>query len=62
MRRQRYVIKVEPDLPEPSTNPATLLLGATDGLFVKRRLLAGGIKVDYTKKSVLGGKHVIYTI
>ena len=62
MRRQRYVIKVEPDLPEPSTDPTAFLLGATDGLFMKRRLLARGIKVDYAKKPVFGGEYVIYAI
>jgi hypothetical protein len=41
------MVKVEPDLPEPSTRPAAFLLGATNGFLVKRWLLARRVKVHY---------------
>ena len=38
MRGQGHVVKVEPYLPEPTTELATFLAGASDGFLMKRRL------------------------
>jgi hypothetical protein len=54
MRRQRDVIKVKPDLPEPTTKPTTFLARAPDRLLVERRLLSRCIKIDDSDKPILG--------
>jgi hypothetical protein len=56
------VVEIEPDLPEPSTQPAALLLGATDSFLVKRGLLARGVEVNYPEEPVFRGKNIIYAI
>ena len=56
------MVKIEPDLPEPSTKPAAFLHGATNSLLMKRRLFSGGVKVDYTKETIFRGENVFYTI
>jgi hypothetical protein len=53
MRGERDVIKVEPDLPEPATEPTAFLARAPDGLLVERRLLSGCIKIGDSDKTIL---------
>ena len=53
------MVKVEPDLPEPPTEPATFLARPTDCFLVKRRLLARRVKVDDTQYAVFRCQHVL---
>jgi len=46
VRRERNMVKVEPDLPEPPAEPATLFARAADSLLMEGGLLARCIKVD----------------
>jgi hypothetical protein len=50
-----YMIKIKPNLPEPTRKPPTLFASAADGFFVKRRLLPRCIKIDYREQPVLRG-------
>ena len=62
MRRQRHVIKVEPDLPEPTAEPATFLAGSSDRFLVQRRLASRCVKVDDAEQTRLWREHVVDAI
>lgn len=62
MWRKRDVVKVEPDLPEPATQPPAFLARSPDRLFVQRRLPSGRVKVDDGDQSRLGCEHVVDAI
>ena len=62
MRRQRHAIKVEPDLPEPTAEPATFLAGSSDRFLVKRRLASRRVKVDDAEQARLWREHVVDAI
>ena len=62
VRRQGDVIKVEPDLPEPTAEPTTFLAGASDRFFVQRRLAARGVKVDDTEQARVWREDVVDAI
>ena len=62
MRGQGHVVKVEPYLPEPATEPTTFLAGASDGFLVKRRLASRGVKVDNTEQARLWREDIVDAI
>lgn len=56
------MIKVEPDLPEPATEPTAFLAGSTDHFFVERWLASGGVKVDDAEDARLGREDIVDAI
>ena len=56
------MVKVEPYLPEPATEPTTFLAGASNGLLVKRRLASRGVKVDDTEQARFWREDVVDAI
>lgn len=56
------MIKVEPDLPEPTAEPTAFLAGAPDGFLVERRLTSRGIKVDDAEHAGLWREDIVDTI
>lgn len=59
VRRQRHVIKVEPNLPEPTAKPTTFLTGPSDCLFVERWLASGGVKVGDAEQARLWREDIV---
>lgn len=41
------MVKVKPDLPEPTGEPSAFFARTTDCFFMKRGLLSSGIEIDY---------------
>ena len=62
MMGQGHVVKVEPYLPEPTTEPTTFLAGASDGFLVKRRLASRCVKVDDTEQARLWREDILDAI
>lgn len=56
---QGHVVKVEPDLPEPTADPTAFLAGPTDRLLVERRLASRGVKVDDAEQARLGREDIV---
>ena len=56
------MIKVEPDLPKPTAEPATFLAGSSDGLFVERGLASRCVEVDDAEQAGLWGEDVVDAI
>lgn len=53
------MIKVEPDLPEPTAEPTTFLAGPSDRFLVERRLASGGVKVGDAEQARLWREDVV---
>lgn len=56
------MIKVEPDLPEPTRKPSTFLVIAPDGLFVEGGLLSSCIEIYYSEESIIRCKDIVDAI
>lgn len=56
------MVEIEPDLPEPPTEPATFLASSTDSPFVQRGLLPRRIEVDDGENACLWSKDIVDAI
>ena len=56
------MIEVEPDLPEPPTEPTAFFADPADRSLVQRRLLTCRVEIDYTQKSVCRREHVLNAV
>jgi hypothetical protein len=56
------MIKVKPYLPEPSGQPSTFLADPADRLFAQGWLFTRSIKIDDSKKPILGAQYMINSV
>lgn len=56
------MIKVEPDLPEPTAEPTTFFAGPSDRFLVQGRLASGGVKVGDAEQARVRREDIVDAI